>query len=371
MSAARKLVFNSVEIPERLVAEEAQNHQAASLEDARRTAGHALAIRALLLERARVLGLSASSELDDDGREETPEEALIRAVLDAEVVLTTPDEAECRHIYDSQPTRFRTPELIEASHILCASASDDEASWAEAMERAHAMIVELAGDPGRFKALAARSDCPSASVGGSLGQLSPGDLAPEVEAGLARLRPGQTGDGPVRSRFGWHILRLDRRIEGRRLPFEAVHDRISLHLESRAWTAAAARYVADLAAEAREGGVTLSLADDGGIGSAGLSFGDLLSDRDAVAERVEPWLDQVDAELAESVRTVAAKSQTSMADLVRDQITAFVRDADDERWTQLISAAQGAEDPALACVRAILKAQLEPPARTYTLIRRN
>jgi Parvulin-like peptidyl-prolyl isomerase len=371
MSASRLLVFNGVEIPERLVAEEAQNHQAASLEEARRLAGHALAIRALLLDRAHTLGLTPDAERDDDGREETPEEALIRAVLDAEVTSVRPDVAECRRLYDAQETRFQSPTLTEASHILCAPQADDEAGWAAAENQAKVVIAELQQAPDRFGALAKASDCPSASVGGSLGQLAAGDLAPEVEAGLARLEPGQTSTVPVRSRFGWHVLRLDRRIEGRRLPFAAVHERISTHLESRAWTAAATRYVADLAAAARETGVSLSLADDGAVSSDLLSFGDLMSDRDAVIERIEPWLDQVDGELAERVRAIASQGQESVADLVREQIAGFVRDADDERWTQLISVAQGAEDPALACVRSILHARLSPPTRSYALIRRN
>ena len=42
---------------------------------------------------------------------------------------------------------------------------------------------------------------------------------------------------------------------------------------------------------------------------------------------------------------------------------AFVDHADDERWTQLISAARNGDDPALAALSAILKAKLTPPAQ--------
>ena len=64
------------------------------------------------------------------------------------------------------------------------------------------------------------------------------------------------------------------------------------------------------------------------------------------------------------------QQQERTAGFVRDQICTFVAEADDERWTQLISATQGTEDPALGCVRAILKGKLQPPARAYTLIKR-
>ena len=59
MSVARSKVIDGVEIPERLIAEEAQNHPADTAEDALRAAGHAMAIRALLLQEARARGLAA------------------------------------------------------------------------------------------------------------------------------------------------------------------------------------------------------------------------------------------------------------------------------------------------------------------------
>ena len=371
MSAARSQVIDGVQIPERLIAEEAQNHPADTAEEARRAAGHALAIRALLLDRAHALGLEPQAEIEDDGREETPEEALIRAVLDLEVTVETPDEAECRRVYDARRDAFRTPALTEASHILIAPDQDTPADWDATRVRAQALIDALADPSVRFADLAkAHSACSSAGIGGSLGQLSPGDLTATVEVGLARLAPGEVSSEPVRSRFGWHVLRLDRRIDGRDLPFEHVHEQIALHLESRAWTAAATRYVAGLASEARGQGVALTLTEDGRVGDGALSLGDLLQDRDGVAGRVETWLDEADPELAVQVRRAAAADQAVFADFVRDQITDFVKDADDERWTRLISAAQGADDPALGCVRAILKGRLQPAAHAYTLIKR-
>ena len=355
------IVVDGVELPERLIAEEAQNHPGPTIEAARTAAGHALAIKALLLDRAHQLGLTAEAELDEDGREETPE-----------ITVGRPDESECRRVYDSAPDRFRTPRLTQASHILCAPKGDDAAAWAAAEVIARTAIAELAQHPSRFAALAtALSDCPSKGVGGSLGQLSPGDLAPEVEAGLDRLQAGETASEPVRSRFGWHILRLDRRIDGQRLPFEHVQPQISLHLESRAWTAAATRYVSGLAAEARERGVALTVTIDGTVSNGALSLGDLLNNQAAVAARLEAWLDEADPALAARAREVADAAGIGFAAFVQREIAHFAQGADDERWTRLISAAQGSSDPALACVQAILKSKLAVRKNTFTLIRRN
>ncbi len=371
MSALRAIVVEGVEIPEQLIAEEAQHHAAASAGEARAAAAHALAIKALLLDRARTLELAADPETDADGREETPEEALIRALLDEEVEVAAPTDAECRRVFDARRSHFRAPELYEASHILLQPTAQDEAGWEDARLAAAAVLETLNPAPGRFAEMAQRfSDCPSKSVGGSLGQLRPGDLAPEVEPVLATLQPGEITPTPVRSRFGWHVFRLDRRVPARELPFEAVEDSIRADLEGRSWIAAASHYVENLAAAARLKGVALSLRPEGEVATGALSLGDLLADTSGVAERMEAWLAAVDPALADAVRAHIADKDETFASLVRSEVATFVRSADDEAWTKLISAARDADDPALACVAVILKTKLTPPRQMFNLIKR-
>lgn len=366
----RALVVDGVEIPEALLAQEAQNHPGASAEDARSAAGHALAIRALLLHRALELGLDATPEFDAQGREETLEEALIRELLDAEVDISPPSDAECRRVYDAGPQRFRTPTLTEASHILIEPRGDDHAAIHAAHDLAAELVAALSSGAATFAELARQhSDCPSGATGGSLGQLGPGDLVPEVERVLAELAPGQVAAAPVRSRFGWHILRLDRRIEGRVLPFELVQERIRLHLESRAWTAAATRYVAALTADARGRGVALSLEADGSVREGSATLGDFLGDG-GVADRLVPWLAVVDSDLGQRLGAAAGEAGETPQDYARAAMAEFVADANDERWTNLISAARDTDDPALACLAAVLRSKLVPAKQRFTVIRR-
>ncbi len=113
------------------------------------------------------------------------------------------------------------------------------------------------------EAARAYSKCPSAQQDGSLGQIRRGELAPSVQAGIEALIEGTAGREPVRSRFGWHVLRLHRRIEGQVLPFEIVRDRIADMLEARSWSLGAARYVAELAARSDVQGIVIA-AQDGG-----------------------------------------------------------------------------------------------------------
>ncbi len=362
-------VIDGVEIPEILIALEAQNHPSLSVIEARRAAGKALAVRALLLHRADELGLRPAPEHDEAGREETAEEALIRAVLDEEVDIETPSTELCRHIYDSQRSRFTSPALVEAAHILIAPQGDETSHWEAAHMTALDVTRTLIEQPGQFAALAkSLSNCPSGEVGGSLGQLGPGDVVGEIEQALSALQPGQVLNQPVRSRFGWHVLKLDRRIEGRELPFDYVEDKIRLHLESRAWTAAATRYVADLAERARGLGVAFSLTRDGRFDTGALSLGERLAG--ASAAGLEAWLDASDPDLAERVRAAAAAAGIDVDTFVQRAVKDFVNTAGDESWTHLISAAQGAEDPAIAAIASLLRTRLTPKTRTYTIFRK-
>jgi len=369
MNAARYVVTDGVQIPESLIAQEAQNHPGGSPGEVRAAAAHALAVRALLLDRAAELGLTPEPELDERGREETPEEALVRAVLAEEVDPETPTEVECRRVYESRPHRFRSPVLYEASHILFAIDGEGDSAVEAARLSAVAVSRILLDEPARFADLAKTySACPSGAVGGSLGQLGPGDLAPEVESAFAALLPEQISSDAVRSRFGWHVLRLDRRIDGRQLPFEQVAGRIRMHLESRAWIAAAVQYVSDLAARARSRGVGLVISADGDL-SGGATLGDMIAD-EAAAPRLLSWLAATDAGLLSRVQAAAENDGVPPADWVRTAVANFVQGGDDEAWTRVISAAQGAEDPALSALGAILKSRLVPAKATFTLIRR-
>jgi peptidyl-prolyl cis-trans isomerase C len=359
-----------VEIAEAALAAELPHHPAASAAEARAAAAQALAVRALLLDRAQALGLTAEPERDETGREETAEDALVRALLALEVETQPPTEAECRRFHAANAQRFAGPELYEASHILFEPISDAAADGEAARSAAARVLDDLASaGHGGFEAAArAFSACPSSALGGSLGQLSRGDLAAEIEAALAPLAAGEVAREPVRSRFGWHILRLDRRIPGRTAPFEAVEAKIRLHLESRAWVASARAYVAQLAEAAKGRGVAISSGADGEVRQGPAMLGDLLAE--AASGRFQDWLAGVDPALFALVEAAAADASQTPADFVRACVAQFAAGADDAAWAQAVSRARDGDDPALACLQSVLNARLDPPRPTYTVIRR-
>lgn len=256
---APPVFVNGVHIAETAIAAEAQNHAAASGQEARAAAARALVIRELLLQRARVLGLEPAPLFDAQGRSETAEEALVRQVLEEEAQpISEPALNECQRVYDASTAAFTTPELYEASHLLCAPQSDDASGWEDARVKAEQLLAAIKGGAA-FADLARRhSDCPTAGEAGLLGQLTPGDLAPELEEVLLALKQGEAAPAPVRTRHGWHLVRLERRAAGRVLPFEAAMPVIRARLRERLAVGAQARYVARLAGDAEIEGLVLS-----------------------------------------------------------------------------------------------------------------
>jgi peptidyl-prolyl cis-trans isomerase C len=113
-------------------------------------------------------------------------------------------------------------------------------------------------DPSVFAGLAReRSDCrSSAADGGSLGQFSQGETVAELERGLDRMQEGEVAI--VESRYGFHVVRLDHRIEGNQLPFEAVRKRIAAYLTDMVERRALAQYVSILAGRADIAGIALA-----------------------------------------------------------------------------------------------------------------
>ncbi len=260
LSAPRSIVsVNGVVIPHDEIARETQNHPAQSPVAAWRDAALSLVVRELLLQEGRRLAITASPECDDEGRVETPEEAKIRALIERFVVTPEPDDDSCRRYYDHHREKFRTPTVYEAAHILL-SISRNEMNAFEAKRRdAHAIISALSEDPSRFAELAkAYSGCPSSVDAGNLGQLLPGDTTPEFEKALASLEPGEITQAPVETRYGFHIIRLDRRIDGADIPFELVKEGIAKYLRTATTIQARALYVRMLVKQAHIEGLELA-----------------------------------------------------------------------------------------------------------------
>jgi peptidyl-prolyl cis-trans isomerase C len=253
-----RVSVNGVVIPHDAIARETQNHPAPSPLAAWQAAARALVIRELLLQEANRLGIDAAPEVDDESRQETAEEAKIRALFAQEVRTPEPDEDSCRRYYLQNRAKFRSPDIYEAAHILVAARQSDSIAYAQARETAQTLLSLLKIKPSLFAELAREhSDCPSAGTGGNLGQITSGQATPEFDNALASMQPGMMGVEPIETRYGFHIIRLDQRIPGEELPFDVVRNDIASQLTGRVQWIAASQYVARLAARATIEGVVL------------------------------------------------------------------------------------------------------------------
>ncbi|MCA0451762.1 MAG: peptidyl-prolyl cis-trans isomerase [Proteobacteria bacterium] len=233
-------------LEEREIAAEMQYAPAPSLDAARAAAERSLMIRGLLVDRARILGL-----LTVEKPSETEIADAIEAVLEAEVTVPAADEVSCRAWFDANPESYRSPDLLEARHILFAAAPDDKDARARAFDKAQAALKAIEADPARFGAIARESSaCPSGANGGSLGQVSRGTTVPEFETYLFALDEGELCAAPIPTRYGFHVARVDQRASGRPLPYDAVRARIARQLEDKAYREAVSQYLRDLAAQA-------------------------------------------------------------------------------------------------------------------------
>ena len=256
------VTVGGVEIPAAAIAVEVQNHPAGDAEEAWQEAAQALAIRQLLLSEADRLEIAASDLEDGKGRKLNTDDARIEALLAQEVTTPEANEAEARRFYARNADRFSSETLVEAEHILLSASPDDTLAYNMAYSDARALIRQLEADPSIFAKLAREhSACPSKEQGGNLGQIGKGQTVAEFEEVLFALSEGELCQEPIRTKFGVHVIRAGRRVEGRQLPFEAVASSIEAYLEEASYRRAVAQYLSILASRTEVEGIELPIAD--------------------------------------------------------------------------------------------------------------
>ncbi|MGY6588970.1 MAG: peptidylprolyl isomerase [Wenzhouxiangella sp.] len=160
-----------------------------------------------MVDRAREAGL-----LDSTENQSRLHYALQRAIQDIyrqhfrEATELESYEQAARELFLTQPERFRGPETLTFEHLLIQV--NAERSETEAMRLVLDLHEQLEGGAD-FSALAAEhSDDPTVvDNGGLLEGINPGDLVPQVASVVSETAIGELAV-PVRSRFGWHLIRM-------------------------------------------------------------------------------------------------------------------------------------------------------------------
>ena len=146
--------------------------------------------------------------------EETKEKLLKTHMIASFMKSVDIDEAEIKKYYDENPSQFIAPDSIRASHILL-----------PAEQQAIDILEEIKLEKKSFEDAAKEySVCPSKNAGGDLNYFSRGQMVPPFESAAFQLAVGEMTEAPVKTDFGWHIIKVTDIKTKETIPFEAVHD---------------------------------------------------------------------------------------------------------------------------------------------------
>jgi peptidyl-prolyl cis-trans isomerase C len=142
-------------------------------------------------------------------------------------------DANMKKVYDDAAKQISGEQEVHARHILVET--EDEAKAVKAELDKGADFAELAKK---------KSKDPGASDGGDLGFFTKEQMVPEFSAVAFSLEPGKISD-PVKSQFGWHIIKVEEKRNRKAPDFDQVKGQIETYVTRKAQ--------ADYVAKLREG----------------------------------------------------------------------------------------------------------------------
>lgn len=154
---------------------------------------------------------------------------------------------ECRRFYNSHPENFFVPERLRVSHLFLAAPPETAPEIVEGKRTAiEALSVRLAGGDDFAKLAAENSEDEATKLrGGDLGYFSASRMPPDFVEAALKLRPGETSK-PLRSRLGFHILKLIDIQAARQKTFDEARNDIAIELANQKRAAAVQELIVDL-----------------------------------------------------------------------------------------------------------------------------
>ena len=150
--------------------------------------------------------------IENETRSLTAGEVVERVMADVQT------EDAIQAAYDEEYASAEPGEEYNASHILV-----------ETEEEAQAIVEELADGADFAETAIEKSTGPSGPSGGSLGWFGAGMMVPDFEAAVVDMEVGAVSD-PVKTQFGWHVIKLDEKRITEAPTFESVREELDLQL---------------------------------------------------------------------------------------------------------------------------------------------
>ena len=148
----------------------------------------------------------------------------------------TVTDADAETFYNEHEEEFKTPEMVSAKHILVDS---EEKAIKEKISNGEMSFEEAAG---QF------STCPSGQQGGDLGEFGRGMMVPEFEEAAFTLELNTVSE-PVKTQFGYHLVKTESKNEATVAKFEDVKEQIIGNLMQQAQQSKYAQLMKELEAK--------------------------------------------------------------------------------------------------------------------------
>ena len=230
-------MVNGVSIPQSRVDTIVKNAVAQGQADSpelRKNIRENLITREIVLQEAKAKGFEKSPEAQDQ-IEAARQEILMNSYLQDYAKSHPIGDDQLKQEYDKLKAKLGDKEY-NARHILV-----------ETEAEAKSIIAQL-GKKAKFEKLAEKSkDTGSAKNGGSLGWSVPSNFVPEFANAMLNLKKGEYTKEPVKSQFGWHVIKLDDTRDMKAPSFEEVKKQLEQRLQQQSIQKA----IADLRAKAK------------------------------------------------------------------------------------------------------------------------
>jgi peptidyl-prolyl cis-trans isomerase C len=197
-----------------------------------------------------------SKAADDKKLGDTPEfkrkVAFARNKLLMEAMLTSVGkaaltDAEMHKVYDDALKQMGEEKEVHARHILFRAAPGDDKASKEAEDKVKAVIVRLNKGEDFAKLASELTEDPSGKAnGGDLGFFSKEQMVPEFSDTAFGMEPGKIS-GPIKTQFGWHVIKVEEKRTKPQPKFEEVKPQIEQYVTRKAQ----AEMVTKLRAEAK------------------------------------------------------------------------------------------------------------------------
>ncbi len=140
--------------------------------------------------------------------------ALREAYVDQKVNTKLSDE-EMKARFDELSKDIKPEQEIRARHILVKT--EDEAKK---------IVTELDGGADFAELAKTKSTGPSGANGGDLGFFGRGRMVPEFDKAVFEMKPGEHSKTPIKTQFGWHVIKMEESRDKPLPPFEQVKEQL-------------------------------------------------------------------------------------------------------------------------------------------------